>query len=80
MNLQPPKDITSAQHEMNSLRAELDTEKVPRWRRDEIERRLAYLRGWLHGLKSAGAIFREDNIVEQGKPRITLAEDEEKKA
>jgi len=61
MELQPPKSKEAALNEMNSLRAELDTGKVPRWRRDVLEARLNYLRGWLHGTGSL-----KDNITEDG--------------
>jgi len=47
-NLQPPKSVEEARKEIISLRAEIDSGKVPWWRLQEIERRLVYLRGWLH--------------------------------
>ena len=58
-NLQPPATRQEAVHEINELRAELDTQKVPKWREDEIQERLVYLRGWLHGRG-----LSEDNIQE----------------
>lgn len=59
MDYQPPKSIKDAQSKMNNIRGILDSGKVPAWRRKELEKKLYYLRGWLHG-KSAFI----DNIVE----------------
>jgi len=58
--MKAPKSIEEAQREMNAIRAELDTEKVPTWRRVELERRMTFLRGYLVG---KGA-FEKDNLQE----------------
>ncbi len=62
INTQPPAGPTDARSEMNGLRAELDTCKCPRWRASEIESRLMYLRGWLHGW----GLQEGDNLTEPG--------------